>query len=84
MTFVEFGSLFNPKEGVPGIVVSFLAMLELAREHLINLSQAEAFAPIYVRLAFAPLGGASEQDSPVYEVEPPNDDRNDRIRQPAS
>jgi segregation and condensation protein A len=29
-------------------------MLELAREHLIEITQAEAFAPIYVRLAYQP------------------------------
>jgi segregation and condensation protein A len=53
VTFVEFVSLFEPAVGVGGVVVHFLAMLELAREQLINLSQTEAFAPIYVRLAFA-------------------------------
>ena len=53
VTFVEFVSLFDASAGVSGVVVHFLAMLELAREQLINLSQTEAFAPIYVRLAFA-------------------------------
>jgi len=37
--------------GVPGVVVHFLAMLELAREHLVEITQTEAFDPIYVRLA---------------------------------
>lgn len=36
------------------LVVTFIAMLELAREHLIDVTQAEAFAPIYVRLAYQP------------------------------
>jgi segregation and condensation protein A len=49
--FVEFVHLFKPELGVPGVVVNFLAMLELAREHLIEVTQAEAFAPIYVRAA---------------------------------
>ena len=49
--FVEFALLFKPELGVPGVVVNFLAMLELAREHLIEVTQAEAFAPIYVRTA---------------------------------
>jgi segregation and condensation protein A len=49
--FVEFAELFDPRLGVPGVVVNFLAMLELAREHLVELTQAEAFAPIYVRAA---------------------------------
>lgn len=49
--FVEFAQLFKPELGVPGVVVNFLAMLELAREHLIEITQAEAFAPIYVRVS---------------------------------
>ena len=49
--FVEFVDLFDPAQGVPVLVVHFLAMLELAREHLLVLTQSEAFAPIYVRLA---------------------------------
>jgi len=52
--FVEFEELFDPTRGTPVMVVTFIAMLELARERLIELTQAEAFAPIYVRLAFQP------------------------------
>jgi len=48
-TFTEFRSLLNPQEGRRGIVVSFLAILELIKESLVELVQAEAFAPIYVR-----------------------------------
>jgi segregation and condensation protein A len=50
--FVEFADLFDPSRGVPVLVVTFIAMLELAKETLIELTQAEAFAPIYVRLAY--------------------------------
>jgi segregation and condensation protein A len=39
---------------VPVLVVTFVAMLELSRESLIEVTQAEAFAPIYVRLAYSP------------------------------
>lgn len=49
--FVEFVELFDPTQGAPIVVVHFLAMLELARERLIGITQSEAFAPIYVRLA---------------------------------
>jgi segregation and condensation protein A len=52
--FVEFGDLFDTSRGVPVVVVTFIAMLELAKETLIELTQAEAFAPIYVRLAYTP------------------------------
>ena len=53
--FVEFGELFDPAKGQPVLVVTFIAMLELAKETLIELTQAEAFAPIYVRLAYTPV-----------------------------
>ncbi len=52
--FVEFQDLFEPSRGLGVLVVTFLAMLELSRENLLELTQAEAFAPIYVRLAFTP------------------------------
>ena len=52
--FVEFGELFDVTKGVPVLVVTFIATLELAKETLIELTQAEAFAPIYVRLAYTP------------------------------
>ena len=52
--FVEFHELFDPRRGTAVMVVTFIAMLELSREHLIDVTQAEAFAPIYVRLAYQP------------------------------
>lgn len=52
--FVEFADLFDVTQGVPVMVVTFIATLELAKETLIELTQAEAFAPIYVRLSFTP------------------------------
>jgi segregation and condensation protein A len=52
--FVEFADLFQGKGGVPIVVVHFVAMLELAKETLIEITQAEPFAPIYVRLAYSP------------------------------
>jgi segregation and condensation protein A len=52
--FVGFEDLFDPASGAPVLVVTFIAMLELAKETLIEITQAEAFAPIYVRLAYTP------------------------------
>ena len=52
--FVEFHDLFDTSRGNPVLVVTFIAMLELSREHLLEVTQAEAFAPIYVRLAYTP------------------------------
>ncbi len=49
--FVEFSEMFDPAQGAQILVVHFLAMLELAREQLLEITQADIFAPIYVRLA---------------------------------
>ncbi|PRC92851.1 segregation and condensation protein A [Solimicrobium silvestre] len=53
--FVEFSELFDVSRGAPVLVVNFVALLELAKETLIEITQAEAFAPIYVRLAYSPV-----------------------------
>ncbi|MEP7057437.1 MAG: ScpA family protein, partial [Caldimonas sp.] len=52
--FALFEDLFDPRRGVPVLVVTFIALLELARERLLEVTQAEAFAPIYVRLGYQP------------------------------
>jgi segregation and condensation protein A len=52
--FIEFLDLFETSRGVPVVVVNFIALLELAKETLIEITQAEAFAPIYVRLSYSP------------------------------
>ncbi len=52
--FVEFHELFDIGRGPAVLVVTFIAMLELSKEHLLEVTQAEAFAPIYVRLAYQP------------------------------
>ncbi|MSQ57731.1 MAG: segregation/condensation protein A [Limnohabitans sp.] len=52
--FIEFENLFDPDYGVPVLVVTFIALLELAKETLVEITQAEAFSPIYLRLAYAP------------------------------
>jgi segregation and condensation protein A len=50
---LEFAELFDPGRGVAVLVVTFLALLELAREMLVEITQSECFAPIYVKLAYA-------------------------------
>jgi segregation and condensation protein A len=50
-SFVSFDSLFNLKEGRMGLVVTFIAVLELMKELLIVLVQQEPFAPIHVKAA---------------------------------
>jgi hypothetical protein len=48
-SFVEFIRLFRPDEGRMGVTVTFMAILELVREGLIEIVQAEPFAPLHVR-----------------------------------
>lgn len=48
-TFTEFSSLFHPEEGRMGVAVTFVAILELLREGLIEIAQVEAYAPVHVR-----------------------------------
>ncbi len=54
--FVEFADLFDATtlaRGTPVVIVHFLALLELAREMLVELTQAAPYAPIYVRLGYS-------------------------------
>ena len=51
--YLEFTGLFKPEEGRMGVVVSFLALMELARERLVDLVQNEAMGPIYVKVPSA-------------------------------
>jgi len=48
-SFVEFARLFKPEEGRMGVTVTFIAILELMREGLIEIVQAEPYAPIHLR-----------------------------------
>ena len=50
LRFVRFEHLFDADVGVPVLVVTFLAILELARETLVQVTQQSAFSPIYVKL----------------------------------
>ena len=52
--FAMFEDLFDAHRGTQVMVVTFIALLELSRERLLEVTQAEAFAPIYVRLAYQP------------------------------
>ena len=47
---VDFASLFNPEEGRMGVTVTFVALLELMREGLIEVVQAEPYSPLHARL----------------------------------
>ncbi len=62
--FLPFVSLFNHREGRLGVIVTFLAIMELVRERLASLVQNAPFAPIYVRAA-----GPDESDAALYDDE---------------
>jgi segregation and condensation protein A len=47
--FVEFSKLFDMESGVPKLVVTFIAILELAKEYLVEIQQSETWGNIYVR-----------------------------------
>ncbi len=49
--FTGFGDLFDPEEGRMGVAVTFIAVLELLRESVIEVVQAEQYAPLHVRAA---------------------------------
>ena len=66
LRFADFHELFDLEQGTAGVVVTFVAMLELARESLLQITQAEAFAPIYVRLSYLPSQArAAVADEPI-------------------
>ena len=52
-SFVEFSRLFTLEEGRAGVTVAFMALLELLREGLIEVTQTEPYAPLHVRSAAA-------------------------------
>ena len=53
-SFAEFTRLFRPEEGRMGVTVTFMAILELVREGLLDLVQTEAYGPLHVRRADRP------------------------------
>jgi segregation and condensation protein A len=76
--FIEFKDLFDPTEGRMGVTVTFLSLLELLKEALIELTQAEAYSPIHVRAAtnvkaVPDLPMSSEFDEPDESYESDDD-----------
>ena len=65
--FVDFAQLFRPQEGRMGVTVTFVAILELMREGLIDIVQAEVYGPLHVRAASAArnLRLVSGEDDPA-------------------
>jgi segregation and condensation protein A len=67
--FIDFVRLFTPDEGRRGVTVTFVAVLELLREGLIEIVQSEAYAPLHVR-----LGNPARHLSLVADDSAANDD----------
>jgi segregation and condensation protein A len=65
--YVDFVRLFDPMEGRIGVTVTFLAVLELLKESLVEVVQADEFGPIHVRAASAG-GGKAEQPEATLET----------------
>lgn len=78
-SFHRFESLFDITEGRLGVVVTFLAMLELAKEMLVEIVQEEPLSPIYVKarasqsLDAAEYGADDEQDGEAALIESPGE-----------
>jgi segregation and condensation protein A len=66
--YVEFQRLFDPAEGRMGVTVTFLAILELVKESLVDVVQTEAFGPIHVRAAQAAPGPSEVTEDRVQQV----------------
>ena len=71
--FVSFISLFDPREGRSGVVVTFLAVLELVRESMLEIVQNEPFAPLYVRPASSSQEGEEGEEEPDSQPPPQQD-----------
>jgi segregation and condensation protein A len=72
--FVEFVQLFRPEEGRMGVTVTFIAILELLREGLVEIVQSEPYAPIHVRAGAprrASVDGEFEQAEPAPQTREP-------------
>ena len=77
-TFSTFGDLFDPEEGRMGVAVTFIAILELLKESVIEVVQAEPFAPLHVRAASSVRlvsedGEQMEPGEESAEIEPDED-----------
>lgn len=66
--FLDFTSLFRAEEGRLGVVVTFLAVLELIREKLIDVVQAEPFAPLHLKARASNDDAEPDRGKPAAEA----------------
>jgi segregation and condensation protein A len=77
--FHRFESLFEAGEGRRGVVVTFMSLLELAKEHLIEIVQEEPLGPIYLRQA-GEAANASASTHPTVDTDDLRHDEPERLR----
>ena len=70
-SFTDFSGLFDLEEGRMGVAVTFIAILELLRESLVEVVQADAYAPLHVRAASSVrlVAGGDEADTGANDVQ---------------
>ena len=68
--FTSFADLFDPREGRMGVAVTFIAILELLRESVIEVVQAEEFSPLHVRAASSVRLVAEDGELNVADIDP--------------
>jgi segregation and condensation protein A len=77
-SFTDFSGLFDPEEGRMGVAVTFIAILELLRESVIEVAQSDAYAPLHVRAASTVRLVETPEESdaePAGDVVPPAADQ---------
>ena len=86
VAFVDFTKLFRAEEGRMGVTVTFIAILELMKEGLIEIVQAEAYAVIHVRTAAARhlsvVGGRdADEENEAALAQPAHPDENEEFEE---
>jgi segregation and condensation protein A len=77
--FVEFVRLFKPEEGRMGVTITFISILELMKEGLLDIVQAEPYAPLHVcktrrgQSPAAPADGDAENQAALAQAELPDE-----------
>lgn len=73
-SFTDFAKLFDPKEGRAGVVVTFLAIMELTKESLLEIIQTDSYGPIHVRAKTdGSLEGEEDIDEALADIETTSD-----------
>ncbi|WP_328798967.1 segregation and condensation protein A [Kangiella shandongensis] len=73
-SFTDFAKLFDPQEGRAGVVVTFLAIMELTKESLLEIIQSDGYGPIHVRAKTSgSIEGEEDIDEALADIETTSD-----------